>query len=70
MNGSTPKNAYLIKMSKGEARKISSEISTNYARYEGKTKCMHYSLWNNSYYTYYFENRGFGNYIFTKKEKG
>lgn len=31
--------------------------------------CIHYSLWNEKYYTYYFENRGFGDYIFKKKEE-
>lgn len=57
------------KMSKGEYRKIVSEINTNYSRYAGKTKCIHYSVWNNNYYTYCFMNYGFDNYEFTAKRR-
>ena len=69
MKGSTPKNAHSIKMGKAEARKISSEISTNYSRYEGKKNCVHYSLWKNKYYKYHFINDGFGDYKFKKKAR-
>lgn len=58
-----------LKLSKAEIKKASSEISTNYSRYEGKEKCIHYSLWKNNYFAYYFKNRGFGDYQFIKKRK-
>ena len=57
------------KLSKGEYRKIVSEINTNYSRYEGKQHCTHYSLWNNRYYTYEFINYGFDNYSFVGKRR-
>lgn len=56
-----------VRMSKGEYRKIVSEINTNYRKYEGKEKCTHYSLWKGTYYGYKFVNYGFDNYKFTKK---
>lgn len=56
-----------VRMSKGEYRKIVSEINTNYRKYEGKEKCTHYSLWKGTYYCYKFVNYGFDNYKFTKK---
>lgn len=56
-----------LKMSKAEIKKVSSEISTNYSRYAGKKKCLHYTLWHDEYFAYYFINNGFANYTFTKK---
>lgn len=58
-----------LKMSKAEIKKVSSEISTNYSRYAGKKKCVHYSLWRNEYYQYRFINNGFADYVFFKKVK-
>lgn len=58
-----------VRMSKGEYRKIVSEINTNYRKYEGKEKCTHYSLWKDTYYCYKFVNYGFDNYKFTKKRR-
>ena len=58
-----------VRMSKGEYRKIVSEINTNYRKYEGKEKCTHYSLWKGTYYCYKFVNYGFDNYKFTKKRR-
>lgn len=58
-----------LKMSRAEIKKVSSEISTNYSRYAGKKKCVHYSLWRNEYYLYRFTNNGFADYVFYKKEK-
>lgn len=56
-----------LKMSKAEIKKVSSEISTNYSRYAGKKKCLHYTLWHDEYFAYYFINNGFADYTFTKK---
>lgn len=56
-----------LKMNKAEIKKVSSEISTNYSRYAGKKKCLHYTLWHDEYFAYYFINNGFADYIFTKK---
>lgn len=64
MMGSIPMG---IRMSKGEYRKIVSEINTNYRKYEGKEVCTHFSIWNNKYFAYDFINGGFDNYIFTGK---
>ena len=58
-----------LKMSRAEIKKVSSEISTNYSRYAGKKKCVHYSLWRNEYYQYRFINNGFADYVFFKKVK-
>lgn len=63
------KGGALLKMSKAEIKKVSSEISTNYSRYAGKKKCVHYSLWRNEYYQYRFINNGFADYVFFKKVK-
>ena len=56
-----------LKMSKAEIKEVSSEISTNYSRYAGKKKCLHYTLWHDEYFAYYFINNGFADYTFTKK---
>lgn len=56
-----------LKMSKAEIKKVSSEISTNYSRYAGKKKCLHYTLWHDEYFAYYFINNGFADYTFIKK---
>lgn len=56
-----------LKMSKAEIKKVSSEISTNYRKYAGKKKCLHYTLWHDEYFAYYFINNGFADYTFTKK---
>lgn len=58
-----------LKMSRAEIKKVSSEISTNYSRYAGKKKCVHYSLWHNEYFAYHFKNNGFADYDFVKKVK-
>lgn len=56
-----------VRMSKGEYRKIVSEINTNYGKYAGKKVCYHHSIWKDKYYTYRFDNYGFDNYSFTAK---
>ena len=56
-----------IRLSKGEYRKITSEINTNYRKYEGKRICFHNSLWKNNYFTYKFINNGFDDYQFIGK---
>lgn len=56
-----------LKMSRAEIKKVSSEISTNYRKYAGKKKCLHYTLWHDEYFAYYFINNGFADYTFTKK---
>ena len=56
-----------LKMSKAEIKKVSSEISTNYRKYAGKKKFLHYTLWHDEYFAYYFINNGFADYTFTKK---
>lgn len=61
------KDGASLKMSKAEIKKVSSEISTNYSRYAGKKKCLHYMLWHDEYFAYYFINNGFADYTFTKK---
>lgn len=68
-NGGSATGTGLLKMSKAEIKKVSSEISTNYSRYAGKKKCVHYSLWRNEYYQYRFINNGFADYVFFKKVK-
>lgn len=68
-DGGSATGAGLLKMSKAEIKKVSSEISTNYSRYAGKKKCVHYSLWRNEYYQYRFINNGFADYVFFKKVK-
>lgn len=68
-NGGSATGTGLLKMSRAEIKKVSSEISTNYSRYAGKKKCVHYSLWRNEYYLYRFTNNGFADYVFYKKEK-
>lgn len=65
--GSVPMGVH---MSKGEYRKIVSEINTNYGKYQGKKVCYHHSIWKDKYFTYEFGNNGFDNYIFTDKRKG
>ena len=67
--GSVP-YASRIKLAKGEHRKITSEISTNYGKYAGKKHCVHHSLWRDKYYTYEFVNNSFGNYEFVRKKRG
>ena len=62
--GSVPRGVH---MSKGEYRKIVSEINTNYGKYQGKEYCIHHSLWKDKFYCYKFVNYGFDNYKFTKK---
>lgn len=66
-NGGSATGTGLLKMSKAEIKKVSSEISTNYSRYAGKKKCLHYTLWHDEYFAYYFINNGFADYTFTKK---
>lgn len=56
-----------IRLSKGEYRKIVSEINTNYQKYEGRRECYHNSLWKNNYFTYKFINNGFDDYKFIGK---
>lgn len=68
-NGGSATGTGLLKMSKAEIKKVSSEISTNYSRYAGKKKCVHYSLWHNEYFAYHFKNNGFADYDFVKKVK-
>ena len=68
-NGGSATGTGLLKMSKAEIKKVSSEISTNYSRYAGNKKCVHYSLWRNEYYQYRFINNGFADYVFFKKVK-
>ncbi len=58
-----------LKIGKVEARKISSEISTNYRRYADKKICYHYSIWKDTYYEYKFINNGFADYTFIRKRK-
>lgn len=67
--GSVP-YASRIKLAKGEYKKITSEISTNYSKYAGKKHGVHHSLWRDKYYTYEFVNNGFGNYEFVRKKRG
>lgn len=64
--GSVPRGVH---MSKGEYRKIVSEINTNYGKYQGKEYCIHHSLWKDKFYCYKFVNYGFDNYKFTKKRR-
>ena len=66
-NGGSATGTGSLKMSKAEIKKVSSEISTNYSRYAGKKKCLHYTLWHDEYFAYYFINNGFADYTFTKK---
>lgn len=66
MMGSVPMG---VRMSKGEYRKIVSEINTNYGKYQGEKNCIHFSLWKDKYYSYKFINYGFDNYKFTKKRR-
>lgn len=68
-NGGSATGTGLLKMSKAEIKKVSSEISTNYSRYAGKKNCLHYSLWRDEYYQYRFINNGFADYDFVKKVK-
>ena len=68
-NGGSATGTGLLKMSKAEIKKVSSEISTNYSRYAGKKNCLHYSLWRDEYYQYRFINNGFADYYFVKKVK-
>lgn len=66
--GSVP-YASRIKLAKGEHRKITSEISTNYSKYAGKEIGYHPSIWNDRYYVYVFVNKGFGDYTFIQKRQ-
>ena len=55
-------------LTKEEYAKIVSEINTNYKKYEGKGIFVHRSVGpDNKYYLYFFENRGFDDYIFLDK---
>lgn len=56
-----------VRLSKGEYRKIVSEINTNYGKYSGKRLCYHHSIWKDKYFTYEFLNNGFDDYQFTGK---
>ena len=56
-----------VRLSKGEYRKIVSEINTNYGKYAGKRLCYHRSIWKDKYFTYEFLNNGFDDYLFTGK---
>lgn len=56
-----------VRMSKGEYRKIVSEINTNYGKYAGKKRCVHFSIWKDTYYRYSFINNGFDDYTFIDK---
>ncbi len=67
--GSVP-YASRVKLAKGEYRKITSEISTNYSKYAGRQSCVHCSIWHDKYYTYKFVNNGFDDYTFIGKEEG
>lgn len=58
-----------VRLSKGEYRKIVSEINTNYGKYAGKKYCVHFSLWKDKYYRYNFINYGFDDYRFIGKER-
>lgn len=58
-----------VRLSKGEYRKIVSEINTNYGKYAGKKHCVHFSLWKDNYYKYMFINFGFDDYRFIGKER-
>ncbi len=67
--GSVP-YASRVKLAKGEYKKITSEISTNYSKYAGKKYCVHPSIWHDEYYTYEFINKSFGDYEFIRKRRG
>lgn len=69
MGGGAAGKAKPVRLSKGEYRKIVSEINTNYGKYSGKRYCVHYSLWKDKYYMYKFVNYGFDDYRFTSKER-
>lgn len=59
-----------VRMSKKEYGKISSEISTNYSKYEGKKLCIHRSYGiDKKPKAYYFENHGFNEYNFYRIKK-
>ena len=51
-----------------EYAKIISAINSNYSKYEGKRIAVHLSYGtDNRAYIYYFENRGFNDYIFNAR---
>jgi hypothetical protein len=59
---------YTCALTKEEYAKIVSEINTNYKKYEGRGIFVHRSVGpDNRYYLYFFENRGFDDYIFLDK---
>ncbi len=48
-------------LNSAEYAKIVSEINTNYDKYKGKRLAVHYSVYNDTYYSYYFENLYYDN---------
>ena len=70
MGGGAVGKAKPVRLSKGEYRKIVSEINTNYGKYQGKDICYHHSVWTDKYFTYKFVNNGFDNYSFIEKRRG
>ena len=54
-------------LNKDEYAKIMEEITTNYNLYKDQPYAIHFSVYNNTYYMYFFENRGYNDYNIVKK---